>query len=285
MKRLAGMSMAVALLSACAGGAPEADQPTPQVALGHEMPTTMPLTYTSSDSMSFDIEMGPGQTMEQTMGQSSRVTLSFAPTTGSALTVTADVSEAEMYMANSMMGRQDMPGDALTGTYTFTLSPSGDVQMLESPELPEEARQLMGEDRFREFFPHLPAEAVQPGQTWVDTVTAEAETEVGTTTNRSIITSTFRGDTTVNGRLLWVVEADKEISVDMVGETQGMEIRQELTGSATETIWWDPLRRLMQSSVSTGTMSGSFSMPAAGMSEIPVEASMHRRIQLVEGTP
>lgn len=284
MTRIAGIATAAALLSACAGGAPEAAQPAPQAALAHEMPTTMPLTYTSSDSMTFDIEMGPGQTMEQTMGQSSRVTLSFAPAAGSALTVTADVSEAAMYMGN-MMGRQEIPGDALTGTYTFTLVPTGEVEMLESPDLPEEAQQLMGEDRFRDFFPRLPGRAVQPGQTWVDTVTAESETEVGTTTNRSIITSTFRGDTTVNGRTLWVVDAVKDVSVELVGETQGMEIRQELAGSATETIWWDPVRRLMLSSVSTGTMSGSLSMPAAGMTDIPVDASMHRRIQLVEGAP
>lgn len=278
----AAAAAAALLLSAC-GAAPE--EPASPPMLAYTMPDVTPVTYTSSDTMSFNIHMSPAQSIEQAMQQTSTVRMSFAPSdTASVLAVTAEITDASASAENSMTGSQDVPESMLTGTYRFTLSPTGETELLEAPDVAPEAQQFAGADRFSDFFPRLPAEAVTPGEVWVDTLRLEQETEVGTTVNQAIVTSTFRGDTLIGNRSIWIIDSEKDISISMEGEAQGMEIRQELSGSASETVQWDPARSLLLSAVSSGSMSGTFSMPGAGMADIPVDATMRRRVQLVSAT-
>ena len=98
-----------------------------------------------------------------------------------------------------------------------------------------------------------------------------------------MIVSTFRGDTTVAGRTLWLIESNKSTSVLVEGNMQGMNMRNELSGTVNETTLWDPARRLVVSTRSTGSMTGTVSMPDAGMNDIPLTVTNTRHIQLVEG--
>ena len=282
-----GSSFAVALtlgLAACGGGQPEA--PSPAVTtLGYSMPAATPVTYTSVDTARVNIEVQPGMPMEQTMGQHSTVRLAFAPLVGTAgnLAVTATYVDFNAFVESSMMGRQDVGDDALQGDFTLSLTPEGKVEQTGGPELPEEVEQLMmGQNMFADFFLRLPNRIVTPGESWTDTLRIETNEDGNHSLNETIIVSTLRGDTTVAGRTLWVIEANKSASLLVEGNMQGMEMRNELSGTVNEVSLWDPARRLLVSSRSSGTMTGSVSMPSAGMNDIPISVSNVRSVTLVE---
>ena len=282
-----GRSFAVALalgLAACGGGQPEA--PSPAVTpLGYSMPAATPVTYTSVDTARVNIEVQPGMPMEQTMGQQSTVRLAFAPLVGTAgnLAVTATYVDFSAFVESSMMGRQDVGDDALQGDFTLSLTPQGKVEQTAGPELPEEVEQLMmGQNMFADFFLHLPNRIVAPGESWTDTLRIETNEDGNHSLNQTIIVSTLRGDTTVAGRTLWVIDASKSASLLVEGNMQGMEMRNELAGTVNETSLWDPARRLLVSSRSSGTMTGAVSMPSAGMNDIPISVTNVRSVNLIE---
>lgn len=274
-------------LAACGGAAaPEAPAPA-ETMLGYALPAPSTVTYTATDTARVDIEVQPGMPLEQTMGQSSRVQLSFEPTMGTAgnLTVKAQFLEFAAFMESSMSGREDVGTEAVQGEHTLSLTPEGVVTQVSGPELPPEVQELMmGENMFADFFLRLPGRVVAIGETWTDTVRVETDMEGATSTNETIVVSTFRGDTTVGGRRLWIIDSSKATHALIEGNVQGMDMRNELSGTATERSLWDPARRLLVSNRSTGELTGSVSMPGAGMNDMPLRVSNSRTIQLVEGS-
>ena len=182
-----------------------------------------------------------------------------------------------------MMPRQEVGNDAWDGDFVLSLTPDGEVEQVSGPDLPEEVQDMtMGQNMFADFFMHLPNRIVTPGESWTDTLHVENETEGARSVNETIIVSTLRGDTTIAGRTLWVIDAVKSSSLLVEGNMQGMDMRNELTGTVNEVSYWDPARRLLVSSRSTGTMTGTVSMPAAGMNDIPLSVSNSRHVTLIE---
>ena len=271
-------------LAAC-GGQPEAPAPS-STQLGYSLPETNPLVYASADTARVNIEVQPGMAMEQTMGQNSRVRLSFAPTMGTAgnLTVTASYVDFVTFMESSMMPRQEVGIDAVQGDFVLSVTPRGKVEQVSGPELPEEVKgMMMGQNMFSDFFVRLPDRVVGFGEAWTDTVSAENEMDGTRSVNNTVIVSSVRGDTTVAGRTLWIIESNKASSVLVEGNMQGMSMRNELSGSVQETTLWDPARRIVVSVDATGSMTGTVSMPDAGMQDIPLTVTNTRHVRLVEG--
>ncbi|HEX6589013.1 MAG TPA: hypothetical protein VF039_08320 [Longimicrobiales bacterium] len=272
-------------LVAC-GGQPEAPSPS-TTPLGYSVPVRTPIEYSSSDTARINIEVQPGMSMEQTMGQSSHVRFSFAPTVGTDgnLSVTATYVDFAAYAESSMAPRQDIDGSMLEGgEFVLSLSPDGEVDQVSGPELPEviEGLTMGGDNLFADFFVRLPNRLVQPGESWTDTISAVTEEEGARSENTTIVVSTFRGDTTVAGRRLWIIDATKSAAVLVEGNMQGMEMRNELSGTVTEHALWDPNLRAIYSSSAQGSMTGTLDVPSAGMTGIPISVSNHRRIRLVE---
>lgn len=270
-------------LGAC-GGAPEAPSPA-TTELAYTIPATNPATYSSADTAHINIMVQPGMPMEQTMGQNSTVRLTFAPRAGTPgnLSVTAAYVDFAAFAESSMMPRQDVGGEGLTGDFTLSLTPEGDVEVVAGPELPEAIERMsMNNNLFADFFVRLPNRLVHPGESWTDTIRFEDETEVAHTTNEAIVVSTFLGDTTVAGRTLWVIHSNKTTSLVVEGDMQGMAMRNELSGSIVQRTLWDPARRLLHSSFSNGNMRGTVSIPGAGMEDIPIDVTNTRYVRLVE---
>lgn len=273
-------------LVACAG---QPESPAPSATpLAYSLPDRTPLEYTSSDTARINIEVQPGMAMEQTMGQSSHVRLSFAPTMGTAgnLTVTASYVDFSAYAESSMSPREEIDGSGLQGDFVLSVTPGGVVEQVSGPELPEviEGLTMGGDNLFADFFLRLPNRVVQPGESWTDTITAITEEEGARSENTTIVVSTLRGDTTVAGRRLWIIDATKTASVLVEGNMQGMDMRNELSGTVTEHALWDPNLRALHSSSAVGSMTGTLDIPSAGMTEIPISVSNHRRIRLVESS-
>ena len=271
-------------LVAC-GGQPETPSPS-STPLAYSLPARTALEYTSSDTARINIEVQPGMGMEQTMGQSSRVRLSFAPTTGTDgnMTVTANYVDFAAFAESSMSPRQDIDGSGLEGDFVLSLSPDGEVDQLSGPELPEviEGLTMGGDNLFADFFLRLPNRVVQPGESWTDTISAITEEEGARSENTTIVVSTFRGDTTIAGRTLWRIDAMKTSTVLVEGNMQGMEMRNELSGTVTERALWDPNLRALHSSSAAGSMTGVLDIPSAGMAAIPISVTNNRRVRLAE---
>lgn len=270
-------------LAAC-GGQPEAPSPS-STPLAYSVPARPALEYTSSDTARINIEVQPGMAMEQTMGQSSRVRFAFAPPAGDGtMTVTASYLDFTAYAESSMTPREDIDGSALRGDFVLSLTPSGEVEQLSGPELPEviEGLTMGGDNLFADFFLRLPNRVVQPGESWTDTISSIKEEDGARSENTTIVVSTFRGDTTVAGRRLWIIDAAKTATVLVEGNMQGMSMRNELTGSVTEHALWDPNLRALYSSSAAGSMTGMLDIPDAGMSAIPISVTNHRRVRLAE---
>jgi len=284
--RSALLVAAVAAAAAC-GAQPEAAPAPAPVPLGYSVPAVNPVMYSSQDTARINIEVQPGMSMDQTMGQNSTVRLSFAPdTTGGGLAVTATWVDFSAFMESSMMPRQEVGAEALAGDFELRVSPEGEVEQVSGPELPDEVQQLSmgGDNMFVDFFLRLPNRVVQPGESWSDTVRVDEENEGARSVNETVVTSTLRGDTTVAGRRLWVINSTKTTHVLVEGNMQGMDMRNELNGTINETSLWDPARRMLHSSSSTGSMTGVVSIPNAGMNDIPITVTNTRRITLVEST-
>ena len=277
---------AAAALGAC-GGQPEAPAPAP-TPLGYSVPAMNPVVYASNDTARINIEVQPGMGMEQTMGQNSTVRLSFAPAASGNgdLTVTATWVDFNAFMESAMMPRQDVGMDALAGDFTLNLTPEGEVEQVSGPELPEAVQELSmgGDNMFTDFFLRLPNRVVQPGESWTDTIRVESENEGARSVNEIVIASTLRGDTMVAGRRLWVIASTKASSLRVEGNMQGMDMSNELSGTITQTSLWDPARRVLHSSHSTGSMTGVLNVPNAGMNDIPISVNNTRHITLVEST-
>ena len=285
LRRTFAATLALAL-TACGGARTEAPTPSAVTSLGYALPEINPVTYTAADTARVDIELQPGMPLEQTMGQSSRVRLSFAPTMGTAgnLTVTASFIDFGAFMESSMTGREDVGADAVQGEHTLSLTPEGVITQVGGPELSPEIQQLMqGENMFNDFFLRLPNRTVTVGDSWSDTVSAVTEMDGATSTNETIIVSTLRGDTTVGGRTLWIIDSSKSTHALVEGSVQGMDMRNELSGTVSEMSLWDPSRRLLVFNRSNGEMTGTVSMPAAGMNDMPLRVTNTRTIRLVEG--
>lgn len=277
--------MASAFMLGACGGQPEAPAPAP-IELGYTLPTVNPITYSVVDTARVNIQVAPGQSMEQMMGQSSTVRLMFAPVVGTAgnLSVTASYVDYDAFMESSVMPRQDIGAEGLEGEFVLSLTPRGELELVSGPELPEAVEQMsMGDNRFADLFLRLPDEVVAPGATWSDTIRTESESDGATTIHEATIVSTFRGDTTIAGRRLWIIESAKTTNVIVEGEMQGMSMRNELGGSLAEVAFWDPASRLLHSSRTSGSMSGTVSIPGAGMDDIPLEVTTTRYVRLAEG--
>lgn len=278
----AAVATTTLLLAAC-GGQGGMEAPAPQdVPLAYGVPTTNPVVFASADTMRFTIQIAPGQSLEQTIAQKSKLRMQFAPgTTPDSVMVTASYTEFAGSTENSMTGTQEIPLDAVAGQYVFALGPKGDVDVHSSPEIPAEYASMgVGDNRLKQFFPRLPGHIVTPGQSWVDTVHVENEEEGAKSTSNAIIHATFMGDTVINGRTVWVINSQTDGQVVIEGETQGMQMRNELHSNSAEVTWWDPARRTLLHSASSGTITGTFSLPAAGMDDIPIEGTTSRRIDL-----
>lgn len=271
-------------LAACGG---QTESPTPSATpLAYSIPAVNPVTYAASDTALINIEIQPGMPMEQTMGQSSRVQLTYAPTVGTDgnLTVTAEYLDFSAFAASAMGGRQEVDGEGLQGEFVLSVTPVGKTDQVSGPELPDAVEQLTmgGENLFADFFVRLPGTMVEPGATWTDTIISRSDEEGTVTENETIVVSTFVGDTMVAGRTYWVIDATKSSHVLVEGNMQGMDMRNELSGTINETSLWDPELRVLQSSTATGSMSGTLDIPSAGMTGIPLEATNTRRIMRVE---
>ena len=246
--------------------------PSPEAALAFRVPNPSSLTYVVGDTADIKIETGMMGTLEITTSSSATLGMDFASAAGG-VQVTAEYQEYSARQTNPMAGTTTSDQDDLTGLLVFNLSRGGDVEITQAPQVAASGGQFYPEQYAYLLFPGLPGRAVDPGESWVDTVTYVVEGRGGSITTTTASTYTFQGDTTVAGRNLMNIGAVGALTVEMTMTMEGMDIGQAFAGEIAGTILWDPAVGLLYFSEMTRTASGTVDVPAAGMPPMPLTVS------------
>jgi hypothetical protein len=246
---------------ACAtgsGGSPEA------AALAYTGLDGTSATYVKGDTVEIEIDAG-GQFLEVSVDSYEVLDLDFADAAGG-VQVTATYRELDVAATNPMMGTQRADEEEVEGPVVWTLSPRGQGTLVAAPEIGGTAAQVVSPTTMAgAFFLPLPGRAVQPGESWSDTVRVSGEEAMGEFDVETIYTFTAAGDTVVDGRTLRRVDFVTEDDRVSTSVQAGTEIAQDVGGEGEGWFLWDSARRLVVEQYWEGRLQGSMEVPMAPM--------------------
>lgn len=268
--------------AACAANPPAAEpgaSPATALAYGATAPDTF--AYDFADTTISAIQGGAIGQINVSIGSRGTMTVQEAPTT-SGVQNTLTVTDFTGKFSNSA-GGGDITAAAtdVRGPAVLTVTPRGEVTFVQRPDVTLQFRTVAGTDNvFRRLFLRLPGGGVSVGATWSDTITIEENNEGVVSRTRNIVRSTYARDTTIADRSFAVINSVAERTLEVSGVSQGIDIRQNLQGSANGVTIWDPRRRRIVSRQETVDMRGTFDLPGMGMSGMPMTASGSLRVNL-----
>ncbi|MXW17386.1 MAG: hypothetical protein F4123_02045 [Gemmatimonadetes bacterium] len=231
---------AIVCASACVvlGGPPSPD------GLGYRVPSPPTATYHVADTIV--VESRPFQQVrEYTTTTAITLGMTFERATGG-VRVVGIPETFEGAVRGGIVTRGPPPGlDDVTGTLEFVLSPLGEVDVVSLPELSGPASGL-GQlaSLAHELFPRLPDRVVEPGATWVDTVTWSSVGPSSEATVTSVHAYTLVGDTLVDGRSLLSIALTGEMTIELEGQVGPSALTSSSSGPVTGLVLWDAGRGL-----------------------------------------
>jgi hypothetical protein len=244
-----GAALAGALASAsCATG------PSAPPGLAYRVPESPAVSYAAGDTLVVAIN-ALGQTLDLTVNGTARYDVDFTPA-DDGVRVTLAVRNLSAEVTLPMAGPLRVDEDILQGDLVFDLTRRGDVTVVATPVVEATATPFFaGPTIAHSFFPGLPGVAVQPGDSWVDTVSFSEGGDAGDSSQTSVTTYRVVGEAVVDGRPLLEIafEGTQEMAQTMA--LQGTEIRQETQLAVRGRVLWDVQRGVMfeRETVSTGT--------------------------------
>lgn len=257
--RLPTLAAASLVLAACGGGGP----PSP-AGLGFSLPDPATATYVSGDTVNVDIDAG-GQSMQSTVAVSTTFGATFTRAPGG-IQVSLDVQDFSARVTQPMGGPVTMDGSGISGPLVFTLDRRGVASLVSSPTLSEEAKNIFASlSTANSFFPRLPGTAVNVGDSWTDTIQFEGPEGAGEISAVSVLTYTVVGDTVVDGRSLTKFTYTGTQESTSSGAMQGMELKQEVSGTVEGHVLWDMGAGLMVERFAESDGRGSMEVSVAPM--------------------
>lgn len=241
MKGKARLSIAaIVWASACIGlGGP----PSPD-GLGYRVPSPPAATYHIADTIV--VESRPFQQVrEYTTTTAITLGMTFERDSGGVRVIGIPES-FETAVRGGIVTRGPPPGlDDVTGILDFVLNPLGEVDVVSLPELSGPASGLGRlASLAHELFPRLPDRVVEPGATWVDTVTWSSVGESSEATFTYVHAYTLVGDTLVDGRPLLNITLTGEVAFESSGQVGPRALTSSSSGSVTGLVLWDAERGL-----------------------------------------
>ena len=236
-----------------------------------------PATYDVADTMVVGVN-SPLGALEIVSGSTLTVGLAFAEDSGG-VRVTGTVEHLEATLDIPLGGTETADLDDLSGALAFLRGPYGVVEVTSFPEVGSPSPMFSLPTLAYLIFPSLAAGAVDPGATWVDTVTSSFEGDVGVTFT-TVTNYTFVGDTLVDGRPLRHIATAAELTIRAEMDQLGASGDQALNGTSHGFALWDPERRLVVYAWFDRQLSGDMTMP--GMPTVPVEMTGPTVLRLKE---
>lgn len=250
------------------------------------IPTPPAISYAVSDTMLITLEGGPLGNMTMTMHLQMRLDLEFAADPDG-LRVTGIVAIEDGGMSSDLMGDMPFPGEALgEQTIEFVMNERGEVQALSFPELAALTGLDFGptNDLTSNLFPRWPEHAIQPGDTWVDTVEVSPEMDFGEpgaamqATTITISSYTFVGETNVDAGDVLHFAVEGETVADMAMELEGDEMNTMMTASVSGYHLWDADRGVVVQTMTTTNLDGTMEMPGLGAMAMSSVQTHHMRL-------
>ncbi len=277
MKRYLSLVILIAL--PVAGCGPFGGGPSPDAALAFGVPTPSSLTYLVGDTAEVSVETGMMGTLAITSSSSATLALDFAEVAGG-VQVTALFRQYSAIQTNPMAGATTADQDDIDGPLVLNFDRRGHVEIVQSPELSGNAVQFFPSEYAYQLFPCLPGGAMDPGDSWVDTVAYEFEHEGTAAAPIYAYTYTLQGDTTIAGHRLMKIDVVGQMSVETAGSVEGMDMTQSFAGDLSGTVLWDPVGGMLHSSEITYDATGVVEIPAAGIPPMPLSVTGIRRVTL-----
>ncbi|HEX6260471.1 MAG TPA: hypothetical protein VFZ51_07435 [Woeseiaceae bacterium] len=282
MNQRYGWLICAAALSACASTPPTPPEPAGTL-LAYEATAPATYTYAFSDTSGFSIEGGAIGNIKATITGAGTAELQYAPAAGG-IDLTVTLTDFAGTFTNTAAGGMTNATEAdVQGQARLHVDRQGVLTVASLPTASRAAQAVgVGASFFRRFTLRLPGTLARPGASWTDTVAVNEETGGTRAAVRDIVHSTWARDTIVGGRTLNVITHATQRTLDITGTSEGVEIAQHLTGTARGVTLWDAARNVIVERTETTDLSGTFDLPAMGISGLPVTAAGSGRISLRE---
>jgi hypothetical protein len=271
------------MLAACAPAAttPPTAPVATTVSLAYAVPPAGTAVYAINDTSTFDIKAGPMGEIRAGFGTSAKAEVTYTQKAAN-LEATIKLIEFSGSLTNSATGTgQTASASDVQGAATLSVTPRGVITVTAMPKISGGADRIgINEGFFRRLFVRLPAGAVQPGSTWTDTIIATDSSGGLQVASRDIVTSTFARDSSVAGHRVAVITTTAQRTLNIAGNSEGMQIKQTLAGTSSGIVLWDAARGLLVQRTDETTLTGTFDLPAMGVSGLPVAARSSYRAML-----
>lgn len=270
----------------CAPGA-GTNQPrgaSPAAVLLAYAPQASPLTYVTVDSGNVRMEIPQMGPMDVAFNLSATSRLALA--SGSdGLDATINLTELSGQMSNPQTGTTGVDNTMIPrDPARVSVTRAGGITRTAFPELSRSLRDVTtAATLFRTLFVRLPAGAVRPGATWVDTVDVSDQLGGLNMTQRHELHSTYVGDTVIAGRRLARIDATSNITMSVTGDANGMQIEQRLIGAGRQSVLWDAARGALVERRFENNATGSMTVVGAGIGDIPMTQRSRTVTRLREG--
>lgn len=264
---------AAAVAVGCAGSG----GPAPADPLSYGIPSPPNAVYQIDDTISIDMTSPLGG-MEITGEGSTTMDLAFGSDPGG-VRVVGTVEAFEGSMTHPMMGTQTAGTDDLSGNLEVVIGRYGVEELASFPELAGPLAMMSSFPALGYLlFPRMPGGQVDPGATWVDTVTASTEAEGASVSTTTVSTYTLVGDTVVDGRSLVHIAVANQVAVETAFEEGGMSITQKVAGSTDGFVLWDAGRRLVAYGEYERDMEGTMAMGPMGSMDMTITGPTRIRL-------
>lgn len=272
------LSLAALLLplAACRG---QPEGPGPR-GLSYGDPDPNPATYAFSDTATFAIQAPGYGAMEVESAREGTAEVHFRRTYGGYHAQVRFPRFRGTFRSAARDTSHSSESD-IDGPVGLEVSFGGAIVVVDTPSLGTALLEVAGpESLVRPFFLRLPGRSVGPGARWVDTVRTSEQSAGTVSTGTSRVTYTLLGDTVFAGQRLLRIRTESVTSVEMNGVSGGVEIEQRLEGTLQGRVLWDDRANVLVDRWEVGELSGTLGMPGAGVSPMPVSATLRRRVTL-----
>jgi len=242
------------------------------------VPDPSTVSYSAGDTLVVEIN-ALGQTLGLRVNGTARYDVAFARA-DDGVRVTLAVRELAAEVTLPMAGPLRVDEDIVQGDLVFELTRRGDATVIELPDVDATATPFFaGPTIAHSLFPGLPGGAVQPGDSWVDTVSFSDGGDSGDSSQTSVTTYTVVGEAVVDGRALLEIAFEGTQEMQQAMALQGAEIRQQTQLSVRGRVLWDLQRGMMfeRETISTGT--GTV-MVAVAPAPLPTRVEIRSRVRL-----
>lgn len=250
----------------------------PEGTLAYDVPSLATAVYHVVDTASVSVNSPVGSL---DIPATSSTTLSMAfESDPRGVRATGTVESFQASMSNPMQGTLSTDLGDVAGQLEIVFGRRGVEEVVSVPALSGPAAQLSPFNHIaNDLFPRLPDGVVEPGGTWVDTVTWTMDDGTIETMSNTVYRYTLVGDTVVDGRTLRHIAVAGDVTNG--GEfTQGAAtMTQSMTGTANGFVLWDAERRLLTEAFFERELEGSMTVPGMASFDMSLGGPVRVRLQ------